>query len=263
MAETKIQWCSTVLPDGNMHPGWTFNTHWGCTEAGPECDNCYARVFANRMGFDIWGKNNRRRFFKKDHFNKLLEYNLKAQKLNTRLKVFCNSMSDLFEPRADLEGVRKELFDTIGKTDWLNYLLLTKHPNRIKLPDGFDPKNVWWGTSVGVDKSRWRIPKIAAVPGQHHFLSIEPMLEPLPNIDLTGISWVVVGGESGFLKNVRPCKIEWIEGIVDQCKNAGVPVFVKQLGVLTAKHLKLVDSKGGNIDEWPEHLRIRQFPVVE
>ena len=259
MAETKIQWCSTPLPDGFVHPGWTFNTHWGCNEVSAECDNCYARILAKRWGFDIWGKETPRRFFGVDHWNKLFKYNKEAEKIQTRLKVFTNSMSDIFEPRKDLDEVRKKLFETIEQTGWLNYLVLTKHPNRILgNSPAILPGNVWLGTSVGVDKSRWRIPKIQAIDANVRFLSLEPLLQPLPDLDLSGIHWAVIGGESGSKR--RPCELDWIFDLVQQCQKAGVAPFVKQLGTDLAKRMKLKDSKGGDITEWPVELQIREFP---
>jgi len=260
MAQTTIQWCSTLLPNGTFHPGWTFNTHWGCTEQGPECDNCYARVMATRWGFDIWGNKADRRFFQDEHFKKLLSYNAAAERLKTPLKVFCNSMSDLYEARADLVDPRRKLYDKIKVTNWLNYLCLTKLPNQInRLAPEHDLPNVWYGTSVGVDKSRWRIDRLNKVKASVRFLSLEPLLQPLPGLDLSGISWAVIGGESG--NKARPCDPDWIFDFVQQCRAAGVAPFVKQLGTKLAKKMKLKDGKGGDINEWPEELRVREFPV--
>ncbi len=261
MGTTKIQWTATEH-NGIIHDGFSFNTHWGCTEQGApghsECDNCYARVLANRFYGDIWGHDKPRRFQSESYWKQPFNWDSRAAKLGSKLKVFANSMSDWAEGRTDLDGVRERLFGVIGQTPNLNWLLLTKLPNRITergpLP------NVWYGTSVGVDKSRWRIDKlrkVGTVPVR--FLSIEPLLEPLPDLDLENISWIVVGGES---VGGRQCKLEWIEDVIAQAQKHGIPVFVKQLGTSLAKQLALKDKQGGDIDEFPAHLRIREFPLI-
>jgi protein gp37 len=161
-------------------------------------------------------------------------------------------------------------------------------------------KNVWLGTSVGHQNARIRIAHLLKVVSKTRFISLEPLHGPIalgdylltdcycsvwpyvngfadkgnPIFDAdclvhdisgqVGIDWVIVGGESGNENGkyrYRECKIEWIESIVDQCKKAGVPVFVKQLGTHLSKKMGLKDRHGGDINEWPEHLRIRQFPV--
>ena len=102
------------------------------------------------------------------------------------------------------------------------------------------------------------------VPCYIKFLSVEPLLE---RVDLTSylqsLQWIIVGGESGYeygKYRYRPCELEWIRDVIQQCKDADVPVFVKQLGTYLAKRLKLRDSKGGNMNEWPKDIRIREFP---
>jgi protein gp37 len=91
------------------------------------------------------------------------------------------------------------------------------------------------------------------------FLSVEPLLGPIPNINLTGIDWVIVGGESGG--NSRPMELEWVSGIRSECERQGVPLFVKQTGEKLARRLKLKSKKGGDPTEWPADLRVRQFPL--
>lgn len=129
--------------------------------------------------------------------------------------------------------------------------------------------NVWLGTSVENQKCKSRIIQLSDVPAVVRFLSLEPLLEDLGVIDLTGIKWVIVGGESGHA--ARPCYTNWIDRIVEQCTDASVPVFIKQLG---SNHrcidhewgdvsIKLKDPKGGNITEFPPELQIREFPVME
>lgn len=263
MGLTKIQW-TTTEHEGNSYEGFTFNTHWGCVEQGTpnwsECDNCYAKSFSNRFNEELWGHDKPRKFQSEKYWKQPYNWNKKAESLDIRLKVFANSMSDWAEGRKDLEEPRERLFNVIKETPNLDWLLLTKLPNRIT-ERGY-LKNVWYGTSVGVNNSRWRIDKlrkISSVPVR--FLSIEPMLEALPDLDLTNINWIVVGGESG--SKARPIKLEWIEDIVEQGRRANIPVFVKQLGVCLSKELNLIDHKGGDINEFPKHIQIRNFPLIK
>jgi protein gp37 len=201
-------------------------------------------------------------------------------------RVFCGSECDILEGRDDLDTPRLDLWQTIRETDWLYWLLLSKRPQnyrkalpRTMLPD----PTVWLGTTVGCKSSLWRIDELRKTPASIRFLSCEPLLEDLGTSDLSGIHWVIVGGESG--PGARPCHVEWIRSLVQQCKTEGVPVFVKQLGskpercmgingaldlhrfagapIDKAYPLKLKNKKGGDPAEWPEDLRVRQFPRIE
>lgn len=248
---------------GKTSISWThfsFNSWWGCVEQGTpgnsECDNCYAKTLAKRWHGDIWGYGKPRKFQSDKYWKQPYNWNKKAEQHGERYRVFANSMSDWAEGRKDLDEPRERLFKVIEETPNLDWLLLTKLPNRIT-ERGY-LKNVWYGTSVGVNASRWRIDrlrKIESVPVR--FLSIEPLLEPLPDLDLTNISWVIIGAEG---IGGRPCKIEWMEDIIQQCRKQNIPVFVKQLGTYLSKELKLSDRQGGDINEFPEFLKIRQFP---
>jgi protein gp37 len=208
-----------------------------------------------------------------------------------RPRVFCASLADVFDPEVPDEW-RFALFDTITETPNLDWLILTKRPeiahdfyhNKISLRDDtiinkFLP-NVWLGVSVEDQKrANERIPILLEIPAKIRFLSCEPLLGPVnlcrgcpgcpndcgwtPNENGYGIHWVIVGGESG--PNARPCDINWIQSITDQCKMASVPVFVKQLGSKPFTGIKgfgpiVRDRKGGEPSEWPENLRVREFP---
>lgn len=187
-----------------------------------------------------------------------------------------------------MQDVRKRLFDLFDATPYLDKLLLTKRPENIwpmvdalnlgigegTFADRFP--NVWLGTSVENQATKHRIDELRKIPAKVRFLSCEPLLEDLGTLDLTGINWVIVGGESGT--DARPCNIDWIRSIVRQCQAANVPPFVKQVGSRPVKSrdivlnegerigdvvpLKLKDSKGGNPEEWAEDLRVREFPQV-
>lgn len=194
--------------------------------------------------------------------------------------VFTCSWSDWFIKEAD--KWRKEAWDIVMSTPH-TYQILTKRVENIidRLPckeDGvmdqpFVPDNVWLGISAeNQDEFDARWPVMESLPVNHfvRFISAEPLIGP---IDMRGWlgndihlpSWVIIGGESGNDNGkyrYRECKLEWIEDLIEQCKEAGVPVFVKQLGTHLAKQMGLKNRHGGDISEWPEHLQIRQMPTA-
>lgn len=182
-----------------------------------------------------------------------------------------------------MDDVRARLFKLIDATPNLDWLVLTKRPENIArmipvyFPGGYiaeagrmnqeGPRpNLWLGTSVENRKTLGRIDALRQMPAAVRFLSCEPLLEDLGTIDLTGIHWVIVGGESG--PGARPCNIAWITSLVAQCEAAGVPCFVKQLGSFPTadtpqgwRGIPIKDRKGGDIAEFPEELRVRNFPT--
>lgn len=195
--------------------------------------------------------------------------------------IFTSSLTDLFHPSID--SYRSEIWDIIRKCPHLIFQILTKRPERVLdcIPEDFHLwDNVWLGTSVGSAKSMDRIRDLMWVKGlgkaKTIFLSLEPLhgpidLEqeiPLGTIDcgapiLEYVDWVIVGGESGHdtgTYRYRPCNIDWVQDIVDACTDNDVPVFVKQMGTHLSKQMGMSDRHGGNIDEFPHHLQIRQFP---
>jgi len=205
-----------------------------------------------------------------------------------RSKVFCASLADVFEGHDTMpedswqtvEDARVRLFTLIDATPNLDWLLLTKRPELVmpwfeerKWPDIYIPNNVWLGTTVENQKyADIRIPELLKVNAAVRFLSIEPMLGPVDlepflqyppmtdNYKMTfglnewrGVDWVILGTESG--KDRRPMKLEWAESIVDQCKAAGVPVFVKQL--------EINGKVTGDIEQFPRALQVREFPKIK
>ena len=230
-----------------------FNPWWGCSRVSPACQHCYAETFAHRYGHDIWGKDSDRRFFGDKHWNEPLRWNRKAEADGVRRRVFCASMADVFEARADLDEPRARLWELIAETPWLDWLLLTKRPASVhalaparwfvepgnllceacsgsaSLPLGTTcneheprmtgwPANVWIGTTVeDQQRADERLPLLRSIPARIRFLSCEPLLGPL-DLDLTGISWVIVGGESG--PGARPMDPEWVRTLREQCVSA-------------------------------------------
>lgn len=134
---------------------------------------------------------------------------------------------------------------------WTSYLPEDRH-RPTPLP------NVWLGTSIESDRYTWRADHLRATPAAVRFLSLEPLLGPLPSLDLTGIDWVIVGGESG--PGARPMDLGWVREIAAMCDEHQVPLFVKQLGAVVARDWEMGDRKGHDIDEFPEDLRRREMP---
>jgi protein gp37 len=148
--------------------------------------------------------------------------------------VFVDSMSDLFHPDVPVDFIH-QVFEVMVDTPQHTYQVLTKRSQRLrKLSQTLDwPRNVWMGVSVENDKYRFRIDHLREVPAAVRFLSLEPLLGPLPSVDLSGVHWVIVGGESG--PNARPMDEAWAVDIRDQCLAADVPFFFKQWGGRTPK----------------------------
>ena len=226
----------------------TFNPWMGCTKVSPGCKFCYAETLMDtRYGKVKWGPQGRRVRTSDANWRKPLAWNRAAEFARKRARVFCASLADVFEVKVDqaaaMTGWRAELWNLIGQTPWLDWLLLTKRPEfvgRMVPPEwmtGYWPANVWIGTSVeNQEYAEKRIPELLKVPAAVRFLSCEPLLG---QVDLTaagaiyngeypGVNWVIVGGESG--RDARPMHPDWARSLRDQCQAAGVPFFFKQWG---------------------------------
>ena len=215
----------------------TFSIVWGCSAVSPECKNCYAEAWAKRFDHRCWGSNPRR-LFGDHHWAEPGKWNRAARTTGARKRVFCGSMCDVFEDAPKMDEQRVRLWKLIEVTPSLTWLLLTKRPENIarmmpfieiggELIERFS--NVWLGTTVGCKSSLPRVDELRRLPVAVRFLSIEPLLEDLGRIDLRGISWVIVGAESG--PSARPMQLEWVRSIRDQCVATGVPLFFKQAWV--------------------------------
>lgn len=220
----------------------TFNPWWGCAKVSPACKHCYAATFATRVGHGkrlpvIWGPNASRKFFGDAHWKNPVKWNRDALERGVRERVFCASMADVFEPRAELVEPRRRLFRLIESTPQLDWLLLSKRPEHAKelaAACGWTnawPSNVWAGATV--ENQRYadaRIPALEAIPASVRFLSSEPLLGPL-SLERwlgTSIHWVIVGGESGG--GARVSKLAWVRSVRDQCIASGTAFHFKQWG---------------------------------
>lgn len=247
----------------------TFNTHWGCVEVSPACDNCYAREWAARMWKEnLWGKDAPRRFFGEKHWNQLFHWNAAAAKAGVIRKVFTNSMADLFEDRRDLDPVRAKLFGIVTRTPNLVYQFLTKRADEFlgMIPKEWRengwPGNVWMGVTAE-NQRRWdeRVPRLReakAAGAKTVWVSAEPLLSDIAG-DYSGVDWVVVGGESGSDRRMAP---EWVMNILARCRSSGAAYFFKQKGDALAKELGCSDKSGKDPSEWPAEFRVQEFPAA-
>ncbi|WP_345368320.1 phage Gp37/Gp68 family protein [Saccharopolyspora cebuensis] len=234
---SRIEWTET-----------TWNPTTGCDQVSRGCDHCYALTLAKRlkaMGSEKYSNDGDARtsgpgFGVTVHPASLAEpLRWKQPRL-----VFVNSMSDLFHAKVPVDFIRR-VFAVMEATPQHTYQVLTKRARRMKrLAPGLRwPDNLWVGTSVEDDAVLDRIDDLRAVPAAVRFLSCEPLLGPLPELDLTGIGWVIAGGESG--PGARPMSAEWVQDLRDQCQRAGVPFFFKQWGGRTrsrSRNIRSTDS---------------------
>ena len=213
----------------------TFNPWWGCTKVSDACKHCYAETWAKRVGCDLWGPTNMRRFFSHTHWNNPIKWNQEAICKGDRQRVFCASMADVFEDRRDLDHWREQLWRLIDETHQLDWLLLTKRPECVSnlVPWGAEwPTNVWLGTTA--ENQHWaeeRIPHLMDHPAVVRFVSCEPLLGALDLGAWTrsgDLHWVIAGGESG--PKARPMNPVWAQALRDQCARDGVAFHFKQWG---------------------------------
>ena len=280
MAEnTKIEWADATV------------NHWaGCTKVSPACDNCYAQRMAGRLWKVQWGAGQPRRQFVSAR--EMLEaLDRKAQRIGKRLRVFHNSLSDMFDKEVP-DGWRMDAFKAMADTPNLQHLVLTKRIGNVRgmlaeLAHGNDPDlslldmmplpNVWLGITVVNQEEACRdIPKLLAVPAAKRFLSIEPLLGTidLGLCDCDNGSVAAPGGAGGVTcpkcsgtggrtldwvivggesgPGARPMHPDWVRSLRDQCAAAGVALFVKQMGGSR--------DKRGELFDLPDDLRIREVP---
>jgi protein gp37 len=216
--KSKIEWTDA-----------TWNPVRGCTKISPGCKHCYAETFAERFR-GVTGHPYERGF----------DLRLVPEKLEEPLKwkssrlVFVNSMSDLFQPGVPDDYIVR-VVEVMCEADWHTFQVLTKRSERMmmllnsKLRFAAHSGHIWWGVSVENRKHGLpRIPHLRAADVAVRFLSIEPLLEDLGRVNLSGIHWVIVGGESGH--GARPMQKEWVVSLKNQCWKARVPFFFKQWG---------------------------------
>lgn len=247
--KTKIQWTDR-----------TWNPVTGCTKISPGCLNCYIE---RTPPFRIAGR-------KFEHGKIPLQFH--ADRLNqpdTWKKpqmVFVNSLSDLFHQDVPFEFI-DQVFATMVRNPRHVFQVLTKRPQRFiewvesRSVSSRIPKHIWCGVSVENQKAMGRISILNSLPCETRFVSFEPLLEPI-SIGLgTFVDWAIIGGESG--PHSRPCDIQWITKLADDLAMLSIPTFIKQLGsnaLFDGAPKSFADKKGGDPEEWPVRLRVREFP---
>jgi protein gp37 len=211
--QTAIEWSDS-----------TWNPVTGCTKISPGCKHCYAE----RMAIRLAGMNQPRY---RNGFKVTLQPDLVRLPLRWRQPrvIFVNSMSDLLHEETP-ESFIAEVFQTMLDAHWHTFQILTKRAERLaeiagRLPW---PINVWMGVSVESPRYLNRVERLRQVPGAVRFLSVEPLLARIPSLPMTGIDWVIVGGESG--PGARPMEAGWVREIRDRCVAEGIPFFFKQWG---------------------------------
>lgn len=234
----------------------TFNPWIGCAHVHEGCRNCYAEAEwgEERRNWVEWGPAGTR--YRTKNWDGPRKWNRAAQAAGVRRRVFCASLADVFEDRAELDLWRHDLFQLIDATSHLDWLLLTKRPENISgmWPGGFRD-HVWLGTSISDQTTcaGW-IPRLLQYRDLTPvlFASAEPLLGP---VDLTpylhALNWVIVGGESG--RKARPMQLEWARSLRNQCAEASVPFFFKQVGGREG-------DKGGKLLDGTEHC---DFPTTQ
>jgi protein gp37 len=223
----------------------TWNPITGCTKISPGCKNCYAERMAKRL--KAMGMEKYRNGFSVTIHPDELERPTEWEKPQM---IFVNSMSDLFHEKVPLSFVH-QVFDTMRKASWHTFQVLTKRSEKLlELNDSINwPENVWMGVSVENDDYVYRIDHLRQTNAVVKFLSQEPLLGPITNMELTNIDWVIVGGESG--PNARPIKKEWVVSIHEQCISTHTPFFFKQWGGVNKKaNGRLLE--GRTWDEMPQ-----------
>ncbi len=231
--KSKIEWTES-----------TWNPLTGCTKVSPGCKHCYAARLAKRL--KAMHNPNYANGFELTLHPHMLERPLQRKKPQM---IFVNSMSDLFHEDVPLDFIR-QVFDTMRRASWHTFQVLTKRSARLlEFSDALDwPTNVWMGVSVETSDYTFRIDHLRETGAHTKFLSIEPLLGPLHNLNLQGVNWVIVSGESG--PGARPMSQDWVISIQDQCQAAGTPFFFKQWGGVNKKRAGRT-LQGRTWDEMP------------
>lgn len=256
----------------------TWNPTTGCDRISPGCDNCYALTMARRLKAMGQAKyqNDGHPTTSGPGFGLTVHSDVLAEPYKWRKprRVFVNSMSDLFHARVPWEFIA-DVWRVMEETPQHTYQILTKRAARLPRVLGrvhealglTEPlPNVWLGTSIESDDHTQRANALRQAPAAIRFISAEPLIGALPNLSLTAIDWLIIGGESGA--GARPLEPWWVSDLLHEARLAGTAPFVKQLGSVWARNTTVAsqtvhawgDTKGGNPEYWPAEFRVRDYP---
>ena len=235
MNETKISWSE-----------FSWNPVHGCSQVSEGCNNCYAERISRK-----W------KLTKKPwtHENALENVILKPHKIREPYTIkqpsliFVNSMSDMWHTRIPID-YREQVFDVMRDLPQHTFQILTKRPRAAARYQGTWTENIWQGTSIESPKYLYRIDQLRECQAKTRFLSLEPLLEDLGELNLENIHWVIVGGESG--PNHRPMPHSWVRNIRDQCVEQGIPFFFKQSAAYKSETGKLLEEIDGTQTKWQQ-----------
>ena len=255
MKNSKIEWTEA-----------TWNPLRGCTRVSPGCRNCYAERVADRFsgpgqpyeGLTTRGKGGQPRW---NGEVMLVEHMLnEPRKWRQGKLIFVNSMSDLFHEKVPFDYIER-IFEVMQDTPHHRYQILTKRAERMAelAPKLFWTSNIWMGVSIEDARVIDRADALREVPATIRFLSLEPLIGPIPEINLDGIDWAIIGGESG--NQARIMEPEWAVDLLNQCRSANVPCFVKQMGTQWARRRGSKNWKGDDFSEFPAELQVREYPI--
>jgi protein gp37 len=242
MTNTKIEWTEA-----------TWNPSVGCSKVTAGCQHCYAESMAFRLqAMKVKGYENG------FEFTLLPERLSQPYSIKKPTKFFVNSMSDLFHEKMPFEFL-DSIFETIKNTPHHSYQILTKRETRLKryFEKRTVPENVWLGVTIEHAKTKSRVEVLKTITAPIRFLSIEPLIGDIGEIDLTGIHWVIVGGESGVA--ARPMSEEWAINIQKQCASQNIAFFFKQWGTWGADGVKRSKHANGSMllgKEWKEEPKV-------
>ena len=254
MYNSKIEWTEA-----------TWNPLRGCARVSEGCRFCYAERVADRFsgtgqpyeGLTTRGKDGQPRW---NNEIMLVPHMLKKPLSWKRSRrIFVNSMSDLFHEKVPFDYIQ-QVFDVMRQASWHEFQILTKRAERLaELSPKIDwQQNVWMGVSIEDSRVIDRADALREVPATIRFLSLEPLIGPIPNLDLAELDWAIIGGESG--NQARIMEPEWAIDLLNQCRSANVPCFIKQMGTQWAKRQGSKSRKGDDFSEFPEALQVREYP---
>lgn len=239
----------------------TFNVAWGCVKISPGCAHCYADTLGRRYGHHVWGKNAARRTFGAKHWAEPLKWNKESSTEQNGVRghglnslVFSSSMCDWNEDHPTIATEREKLWPLIRSTPHLDWQLLTKRADTIaqNLPKDWSLENypnVWLGVSIESDDYTSRADHLRDIECAVRFVSYEPALGPLPSLNLNGLDWIIIGGESG--PGYRPMPLEWPREMRGRCAESGVAFFYKQSAAIRTEMGTTLDGE-----------TVRKFPIA-